>query len=164
MLPFIKKEENTISDIAAMVDNLPPQIFCDPILQLVRACPLNFEIRETPHSVFLTIRKSFNNQSVRIQPNQTFSFKQENSSKFAVPAAQLESLKADNDTIKARNAFLEEANDTLAINLEQEATGAEHLNNDLQNTHENLKNLQTNFGRIESELRFRSVKSDKKQI
>jgi hypothetical protein len=32
MLPFIKKEENTISDIAAMVANLPPQIFCGPIL------------------------------------------------------------------------------------------------------------------------------------
>ena len=76
------------------------------------------------------------------QPKHSASSKK---SKFEVLAAQLESLKADNnDTIKARNAFLEEANDTLAINLEQEATGAEHLNNDLQNTHENLKNLQTN--------------------
>jgi hypothetical protein len=75
------------------------------------------------------------------QPKDSASSKK---SKFEVLATQLESLKADNDTIKARNAFLEEANDTRAINLEQEATGAEHLNNDLQNTHENLKNLQTN--------------------
>ena len=104
-----------------MVDNLPPQIFCDPILQLVRACPINLEIRETPHSVFLTIRKSFNNLSVRIQPTQTFSFKQEDSSKFEVLAAQLENLKADNDTIKARNAYLEKANDTLAtLNKKQQ--------------------------------------------
>ena len=65
---FFKKEEVQVNDITAMVDNLTPWLFCEPILQLVRAGPLNLELRT--FSVFLTLWKSVNNQSVRIQPIQ----------------------------------------------------------------------------------------------
>ena len=107
-----------------MVHFLTPQQSCDSILQLVRSFPLNFEIRETPFSIFLTIRKSFNNH-LKNQPNQTVDFQDHSFNATTELERQLEVLKSEVHALKVRNSFLVEANDNLANMYGEEVVAAE---------------------------------------
>ena len=94
--------------------------------------------------------------------NQQFIFQQENSRISALFAAKLKDLKTENGILKARNSSLEEANDTLANNLEQEVTAAVHNASEHRDTLEKLKTLENSFDEMKSKLR--SIKNEKKHI
>ena len=97
-----------------MFNSTSPQSACDPILHLVRRSHLNFEIKETPFSLFLSIRKSFN-KSFRMQPSsQSFSVQPENPLNLLLEQTnELDLIKIENDSLKVRNCELEKANAEL---------------------------------------------------
>lgn len=144
-----------------MLNSTTPQSSCDSILQLVRCSYLNFEIKETPFSLFLTIRKSFN-KSFRVHQSQSSSFQEDNSVDLLELAAELDMLKSENQCLKVKNRTLEEANDSLTRNFEQEITEAENIKSELKDTVTRLDNLQTNFGNVECKLT--NLRNEKKHL
>jgi molecular chaperone GrpE (heat shock protein) len=113
---------------------------------------LNFEIRETPFSIFLTLRKSFN-QNLKVQSSPMACW--ENPRTSAELSAQLEALKTENHSLKVRNSFLEKSNDTLTDKLAQEVKDAEEQVSELKDTTEKLNKLHASFNNVEISLQRR---------
>ena len=142
-----------------MFNSHTPQQSCDSILQLVRSFPLNYELRETPFSLFLTIRKYFNNK-VKILPNQTISY-QDHSLIQSELAAEVNMLKSEVHALKVRNCFLVEANDNLTNKYEEEVVAAEQTSQELNEATAKTSDMKFNFEKMESNLvKLRREKND----
>ena len=116
-----------------MFPSLTPQSSCESILQFVRSSALNFEIRETPFSIFLTMRKSFNkNLNVEAAAQHPLNYQFQHSRNSDEVATQLEALETENHSLKVRKNYLEQSNDTIAKQLEQEVEGAEDQASELK--------------------------------
>ena len=133
-----------------MFPSLTPQSSCESIVQFVRSSPLNFKIRETPFSIFLTIRKGFNkNLNVQAAAQHPLNYQFQHSRNTDEVATQIKALETENHSLKVRQKYFEQSNDILAKQLEKEVEGAENQASELKVTIENLSKLQTSFDKLE---------------
>ena len=119
---------------------------CDLILGHVKTSSLNFSIQETPFSVYLTLRKSFNQSSRRFSNPETYtSSSNPTQSKETLEKleTELQNLRFEQNLLKAKNDDLEKANEDLAKKYEDEVIESEHLLSRLQDQRGHLDNLQT---------------------
>ena len=136
---------------------------CDTILDRVRSSNLNFVLQETPFSIFLTIRKSFNkNLSNQPYPEPNLDSDVHDSDKLSDLMAELKSLRTENKNIKAKKELLEQSQVTLAKNYAEEVTECEHLKGELIGNVSKLNNLQNNFEKMNSNLKI--IENEKKQL
>jgi myosin heavy subunit len=128
------------------------------ILQQVRASHLNFVAQETPFTIFLTIRKSFNknflnmNQEPSLVPSENLS---------ALPG-ELQTLKSLNQALHAKVYYLENDKASLLKNYEDEVLTSESLKCNLDAKEEAIDNLLTKLENLESSNE--NLKNEKEQI
>ena len=133
---------------------------CDVILSQVRSSNLNFVIQETPFSMLLTIRKSFNKDSRNLPTTAPRRRVPQHFDAFSVdPNLEKEALIKE---LEAKVNSLEETKDALARKYEEEVNNAELLVAQLKEESDKLNNLQANFEQIE--LNLRNVKSANKKL
>ena len=146
-----------------MAPSFSAQKHCDTILDRVRSSNLNFVLQETPFSIFLTIRKSFNkNLSNQPYPEPNLDSDVHDSDKLSDLMAEIKSLRTENKNIKAKKELLEQSQVTLAKNYAEEVTECEHLKGELIGNVSKLNNLQNNFEKINSNLKI--IENEKKQL
>ena len=112
---------------------------------------MNFEFRETPFSICLSIRKSFNNH-LKAQPNQTVDFQDYSLYATTELERKLEVVKSEVHALKVRTSYLVEANDNLANIYGEEVVAAEQNQHELKDAIEEISNLKVNSEEIESNL------------
>ena len=144
--------------MSTMCYPITPQMTCDSILQHIRSTALNFELRETPFSIFLTLRKSFN-RNVRVQP---YNMHQDDSTKLLEQADEHEILKTEYNALKARNDFLEKSKEVVENAYEEEVNEAENCHKQLTEASEKLDNLQVAFNKMKTN--FDNLKIEKKNL
>merc|ERR1711872_319876 len=62
-----QSKEKAVSELKMVANHqtqLSPYETCDQILKVVKSSDLHFVLQETPHSVYITIRKKFVNKAV----------------------------------------------------------------------------------------------------
>ena len=119
-----------------MVASKAIQAACGQVLQSVRGTQLNFEIRETPYSIFLTLRKTFSrNFQQQIPESSTADLasvqKETLDSSIKNLEYQLAALKAECENLSAENARLSSSNTDLKISYEEEVLHNEELKSEI---------------------------------
>ena len=162
-------------------DYLSPQDSCENILQVLKCSNLHFVLQETPHSVYITLRKRFlNNSFPSPTPNQKTLEKlarleflaqtvsEENvklEEDLAAKDAKIDALEKDNGSLQTENNSLNaEVNQSREIisnmtNLICEKENeiktskdiAKNLQSELQNIKNNLKGTSKNIKVLEKE-------------
>ena len=119
-------------------------------------------IQETPYSIFLTIRKSFQKKTFYNfpQPEQNSADNGEDSRTMEIETA-LKELQAENKDLKLNNEHFLRANDVLKNSYNEEVHASESLWVELDDTKDRMNCFEANFDKIQSDLTNHKVDQKK---
>ena len=141
------------------------QAACEQVLQSVRGTQLNFEIRETPYSIFLTLRKSFTrNFQQQIQESSTADLtsiqKEKLDSSLKNLEYQLAALRTESESLSAENSRLSSSNTNIKISYEDEVSHSEELKYKIELLKSANENFQFKYIKKDLELNDLSLKNE----
>ena len=123
---------------------------CDNILQHIRSSHLNFLVQESPFSLFVTIRKSFNQKLEGKYLDDKNDYNQ-----------NLQDQKSQNPILHSKSDMLEHERSELLRDYEEEVSVSEALTIELKNTKSKLNNLETKFATIKATMNLDRVEKER---
>ena len=145
-----------------MVTKSNPQDACEKVMQLVRASQLNFCSKETPYSVFLTLRKSFTKNSSK-PPTSSHQSVPQSQQVVETSKQQMEvyltALQNEVLLMKIENSNLENDKVILTKNYQEELYFSENKILEFKQLESAHRTLSTNFQKLEE--KSAQVKSEK---
>ena len=124
---------------------------CDNILQHIRSSHLNFLVQESPFSLFVTIRKSFNQQKLEGKYLDDKNDYNQN----------LQDQKSKNQILHSKSDMLEHERSELLRDYEEEVSVSEVLTIELKNTKSKLNNLETKFATIKATMNLDRIEKER---
>ena len=157
-----RKAKHFSSDLRDFTMSPNAQESCNNILQHIRSSNVNFVIQETPYSLFLTIRKSFQKKTFYNFPKpEHHSADNVEDLRTVELEATLEYLQAENKDLKLKNEHLARANDVLNNCYNEEVQASESLRIELDDTKERMNCFKANFDNIQSDFTNHKVNKNK---
>ena len=127
---------------------------CERIQQQVRFSQLNFNIQETPFSIFLTLRKSYNKNFVNsVEVDSVESHPHSG-------IVNLTQLEIRNHNLQANLKKMEKDNTALYNDYVEEVTISEALKCELESTKVQFNNLDTHFDSMEKKLKTHTTEKE----
>ena len=125
---------------------------CDMIIKTVRSTRLNYGITETPHSIYVSVRKSLDKTKISQQSSESTQNEQISEAPYFFPTTERDKLRAENDSLKQ---FYEQA----VLELEGKNESIKLLEDKVERLHHKLDQCKAGETKVVD-----SITEEKRQI